>query len=93
MSAWTFFHRQHSNGTPINSWTLVAYHHPNSITWRFGVWYSRRVSGNPGLYFRRMYRGAKGLNFHAGINVPLIGSLSIQTQPHMWKKPATKEQP
>ena len=35
-----------------------------------------------GLYFMRVHRG-QGFNFHAGANLPLLGSLSIQTQPNM----------
>lgn len=83
----SFFKRKHSNGTPIMAWTLAAYHHPNSITWRWAIWYSARKSGRTGLYFMRVYRGY-GFNFHAGINLPLLGSVSMQTQPHMWRKQA-----
>lgn len=85
----SFFKRNHSNGTPIRAWTLAAYHHPRSITWRWAVWYSMRKSGRTGPYFMRVHRGC-GFNFHAGINLPLLGSVSMQTQPHMWKKPCAK---
>jgi hypothetical protein len=85
MKGLSFFKRQHSNGTPIRSWTLAAYHHPNSITWRWAIWYSARKSGRTGLYFMRVHRGC-GFNFHAGINLPLFGSVCMQTQPHMWRK-------
>ena len=84
MSSLSFFRRQHSNGKPVDSWILASYHHPDSITWRWHIGYSR-VAGKSGVYFQRVYR-RQGFNFHAGINVPLLGSLSIQTQPHMWKK-------
>jgi hypothetical protein len=82
----SFLKRQHSNGKPISSWTLAAYHHPRSITWRWGIWYSRRKAGKTGAYFMRVYR-QQGFNFHAGINLPWLGSVSMQTQPHMWEKP------
>lgn len=85
MGAWTFFKRQHSNGTPVDSWLLIGYHHPKSITWRFGIWYRLRKAGSTGPYFMRVYRG-QGFNFHAGLNLPLLGSISIQTQPHLWEK-------
>jgi hypothetical protein len=42
-------------------------------------------AGRSGVYAWRVYR-YMGFNFHAGINLPILGSLSIQTQPHMWKK-------
>ena len=85
LEGFCFFKRQHSNGTPISSWTLAAYHHPRSITWRWGIWYSRRRAGKTGVYFMRVYR-QQGFNFHAGINLPWLGSVSMQTQPHMWEK-------
>ena len=85
MTGFSFFKRQHSNGTPIRSWTIAAYHHPQSITWRWVVSYSTRKAGRTGVYAMRVYRYA-GFNFHAGINLPVLGSISIQTQPHMWEK-------
>lgn len=54
-------------------------------TWRWSLTYSKRKSGRTGLYFMRVC-GGQGFNFHAGINLPAIGSLSMQTQPHMWEK-------
>ncbi len=86
MKGLTIFKRNNSNGKPINSWTLAAYHHPRSITWRWTIQYSRRKAGRAGVYFMRVYRHQPGINFHAGINLPLLGSLSVQAQPHMWDK-------
>lgn len=83
-NGFSFFTRMHANGTPIASWVVASYHHPDSITWRWPIRYSRRA-GKPGVYFTRVYR-YQGFNFHAGINLPLLGSLSVQTQPHMWEK-------
>jgi hypothetical protein len=84
MKGLTLFKRMNCNGTPTDSYTLIAWHHPDSITWRFGINYSKRESGKTGVYFMRVYRG-QGFNFHVGINLPYVGSLSIQTQPHMWE--------
>jgi hypothetical protein len=81
----TFFKRMHSNGTPINSFIVASWHNPNSITWRWSISYSIRNAGQTGVYFIRVYRG-RGFNFHAGINLPMFGSLSIQTQPSIWIK-------
>lgn len=89
MKGLKFFTRQHRNGTPIRSWTLASYHHPNSLTWRWVISYSARKAGRTGVYAMRVYRN-RGFNFHAGINLSILGSLSIQTQPHMWKN---NEQP
>ncbi len=83
----TLFKRMHSNGTPINSFTVVAWHNPKSLTWRWAVTYSIRKAGRTGAYFIRVHRG-QGFNFHAGINLPFVGSLSINTQPSMWIKKA-----
>lgn len=85
MKGLEFFKRMHSNGTRIDAWVVATYHHPDSITWRWSLTYSKRKNGRTGLYFMRVYRG-QGFNFHAGINLPAIGSLSMQTQPHMWEK-------
>ena len=84
MKGFSFFKRQHSNGTPISSWTLAAYHHPHSITWRWAIWYSRKA-GKARLYFHRVYKH-QGFNFQAGISLPALGTLSIHTQPHMWER-------
>lgn len=84
MKGLSFFKRQNCNGKPTSSWTIASYHHPHSITWRWAIRYSRQF-GKAGPWFQRVYRG-QGFNFHAGINIPLLGSLSIQTQPHMWEK-------
>ena len=85
MKGLSFFTRQHCNGTPIRSWTIAAYHHPDSLTWRWLISYSARKSGRAGVYACSGIR-AMGFNFHAGINLPILGSLSIRTQPHMWEK-------
>lgn len=81
MKGWEFFTRTNSP----KSWNLISYHHPHSITWRFYVNYTVRQSGRTGPYFMRIYCG-QGFNFMAGINLPLFGSLSMKTQPHMWEK-------
>jgi len=86
MNGLTLFKQMHSNGTLIDSYVLLAWHNPKSLTWRFSLTYSRVKSGRSGIYFFKTHRYAKGLNFHAGINLPLIGSLTLQTQPNMFNK-------
>lgn len=73
----------------IPSWLVAAWNWKWSVTWRWGVWYSRRNTGRYGFYFRRVYRGFQGFNFHCGLNLPFLGFVSIQTQPNMpWRKEA-----
>lgn len=78
----TIFKRMHSNGTPINSFVVAAWHWKWSLTWRWSITYSRRKAGETGFYFMRVYRG-QGFNFHSGLNLPFFGSISMNTQPNM----------
>lgn len=79
------FKRMNSNGTPIKSFAVAAWHNSRSITWRWVITYSPRKHGRTGVYFNRTYKG-RGLNFFAGINCPYIGSITVHTQPSMWIK-------
>lgn len=84
MKGLTLFKRMHSNGKPINSWIVASWHNPRSITWRWSISYSRKNPDKYGAHFFRVYRHVPGINFQAGINLPILGSISISTQPHMW---------
>ena len=86
----TLFERMHSNGTPTKSILIASLHWPWSLTWRFHCSWHPGLSGSIGPYFMRTYRYAPGLNFHAGLNLPVVGSFSIQTQPNMPDKTAPK---
>ncbi len=79
----TLLQRMHCNGKPSDSVILASWHWKWSLTWRWVLAWRPGLSGRVGLYFMRVYRGSPGLNFHAGINLPLLGSFSIQTQPNM----------
>jgi len=79
----TLIERQHCNGTPCSSYTLAAWHWKWSLTWRWNVTWTPQHAGKIGLYFMRTHRYGTGLNFLAGLNLPLVGSLSVQTQPNM----------
>jgi len=81
----TLFKRMHSNGAPINSFVLMSWHNPLSITWRVRLAYSRVKNGKTGFYFFRTNRGC-GFNFHSGLNLPYFGSLTLRTQPSMFNK-------
>lgn len=90
----TLFQRMHSNGTPIRSWVIASLHWNWSITWRWTFTWRPGLSGRGGPYVMRVYRGSPGLNFHAGINLPVVGSFSVQTQPNMpWKRAQSTPQP
>ncbi len=82
IGALTLFKRMHSNGTPGKTILVAAWHWELSLTWRWHMSWHPGLAGRMGLYFMRVHRG-QGFNFHAGANLPLLGSLSIQTQPNM----------
>ncbi|WP_326526927.1 hypothetical protein [Dokdonella sp.] len=82
IGALTLFERMHSNGTPGKTILVAAWHWKWSLTWRWHLSWYPGLAGKMGLYFMRVHRG-QGFNFHAGVNFPLLGSLSIQTQPNM----------
>ncbi len=48
------------------------------------------MSGSFGPYFIRTYKYMPGINFHAGINLPLVGSVRIEMQPNMPTKRTPK---
>lgn len=85
----TLFQRMHANGKPCRSVLIAALHWGWSLTWRWHLSWHPGLSGKVGPYFMRTYRYSPGLNFHAGLNLPVIGSFSIQTQPNM---PLTKKE-
>ena len=88
IGALTLFKRQHSNGKPSDSFTVASLHRRSSLTWRWGVTWSkfRKNQGGDRFSFTKVYRGDPGINFHASCNLPVIGHWSIQTQPNMFRK-------
>lgn len=83
IGALTFFQRMHANGKPSQSVLIAALHWRWSLTWRWHLSWHPGLFGKVGPYFMRTYRYSPGINFHAGINLPVFGSVSIQTQPNM----------
>ena len=83
----TLFCRMHSNGEPIDSYLVAAWHWPWSLTWRWvfvkAPWYA--PPGNQGFSFMRTYRG-DGFNFHVCFNSRWTGHWSIKTQPNMGQR-------
>ena len=78
--------RQHSNGKPVSSFVLLAWHWNWSLTWRWilawSEWY--KPPGTQGFSFMRTHRG-RGVNFMSCFNTRLLGHFSLQTQPNMRK--------
>ena len=64
------------------SYVVAAYHHPDSITWRWSIWYSlpRKLFVLPKL----QYDSTNGYGY-LSLNVPIFGSISLNTQPSMWR--------
>jgi hypothetical protein len=90
IGALTLFQRMHSNGTPINSFSLASIHWKDSITWRWGIiWSPWDRVGTQGLTFRRHYL-SRGFNFYAGFNSRMTGHFSLTTQPNMFRKASTR---
>lgn len=82
----TLFKRQHSNGEPINCFTVVSLHWKWSLTWRWSLSWSPEQSGETGLHCMRTHRYNKGLNFRCVLSLPGLGTLDLQTQPNMMIK-------
>lgn len=82
-----FFERTNSP----ESFVLASYHHPDSITWRWSVWYSkpRRAEWcwpkiGPGYKMGTNYWASNGY-FSGWIRLPYVGGVSLNTQPAMWR--------
>lgn len=61
---------------------LASYHHPGSITWRWAIYWSKphRITWRVVSWFR-----CSGYNRY-GLTLPFIGALTLQTQPHMFRR-------
>lgn len=77
IGAFHFFERCHSNGTPIDSWVLAAWHWPWSVTWRWTFRWTpwRRVYLAAPFYWRWNKYGWDVL-----VRPPLIGEFSFSWQ-------------
>ena len=85
----TLFQRMHSNGRRSATVLVASWHWKWSLTWRWHMSWSPGMSGSFGPYYMRVHKGTPGINFHAGINLPFVGSVNIQTQPNMPTKRRT----
>lgn len=76
--AWTYGGDGSSSKT---SAAIAAYHHPRSLTWRWAIYWSKPEGFRPALVW---HRTPSGYNRY-GLVLPLLGSLLLFTQPHMWR--------
>jgi hypothetical protein len=83
IGALSFLERMHCNGKPSSSILIAALHWKWSLTWRWHFSWHPGLSGKIGPYFMRVHKHSPGFNFHAGLNLPVMGAFSIQTQPNM----------
>lgn len=61
---------------------LMGFHHPDSITWRWSVWLN---FGPNKIIWPIIFRQSSNGYEHVKIEIPFVGSLSINTQPPMWR--------
>lgn len=73
-------------------YALAAFHHPDSITWRWSIWLSTSNQKRwcfpkfgPGYNMGKGYRAPNG-NFSVWFRIPFIGVVSLNTQEHMWRR-------
>lgn len=82
------FNWVHGNGsTSKTSATLAAYHHPDSITWRWALYWQKPQSllCLPRLTVWRP-GGRKSRMGSYTLTLPLVGALSLSWQQHMFRK-------
>ena len=80
-----FFKKTNSAGRII----LISYHHPDSITWRFYLDFTRSSGMKIFPKFGPSYSMGKSWfspsgDFGGWLRVPFLGVFSIGTQQHMW---------
>lgn len=75
------FNWVHGNGRTAKTIACIAgYHHPNSITWRWALYWHKPSS------FKAWYCRRKGIYGEIGFGVPIAGGLCLSWQPHMMRK-------
>ena len=73
----------HSNGeSSKTSAVLAAYHHPNSITWRWALYWNKHYRLTFKILSWCRYPDGHG---SATLTLPFIGGLTLSTQAHMFR--------
>lgn len=81
------FNWMHCSGVSTKSCaTLIAYHHPRSITWRFALRWTKpsKLVWWPQLK-RWVPSASKSLLGNYRLTLPLVGTLTLDYQPHTWR--------
>lgn len=81
----SFFRRTNCEG----SYVLAAFHHPDSITWRWCVWYDKprsfKIALGPNYNLGTSWRSPNG-DFGGWLTLGPLGQFSFSTQQPMWRK-------
>jgi hypothetical protein len=79
------FERRHTNGTPINSWLLAAWHWRWSITWRWLLdWTPWSDTSDPRPLRWRFNKIGGGF---VALGLPVVGTLYFAWQRNMKRRP------
>lgn len=71
----------HCNGESSHtSVCLASFHHPDSITWRWALYWNKNLSWASGASTWKAPNGNGSISFR----LPWIGGLSLAWQEHMW---------
>jgi hypothetical protein len=76
------FNWTHGNGSTTKTSAIIAgYHPPQSITWRWALYWNR-----PQKLFQFSASKRSRRYGYFGITLPLIGGFKLNWQPYMWRK-------
>ena len=77
----------HGNGyTSKTSASIASYHHPDSITWRWALYYHLPRGWKSLFRWPRIDWRNSANYLYCSVNLPFVGGLSLTTQAHMWKQ-------
>lgn len=78
----------HGNGqTSKQTASLASYHHPNSITWRWALYWAKPTKKTWWMLKLHSWKPRKNSGMGSrGIVIPLIGEFTVRWQEHMFRK-------
>ena len=83
---WTHDGQGYSSHT---SYSLASYHHPDSCTWRWALYWNRNRGWKPIAHYWTPNKGKTG---SMGLTFPIIGGLFLSWQQHtVWPEHANVE--
>lgn len=80
---WTFG----NSGTSTDSAVIASYHRPDSITWRWALYWQRWKFHSWKLF--QLWRSTNG-NGYGWFSIPFVGTFSLSAQPHMFRTTAER---